>query len=301
MTILITGATGFVGRALVSRLVADGQRPRCLVRDRATASLTLPADQADLVAGNILRPETLAAACEGIDTLVDSSFMTAERKQHGDETYQNVNVAGTSNLIDAAKRAGVTRVIAISGLGTRPDKPGTYMQGRYLAEECIKESGLGWSILQPSIQFGAGAAFFQGLADLIRRVPLVVPVAGSGNETFQPIWVEDVVTCLTKLIDEPARDGQTFAVGGPEILTYGQILDMLMATLHTRRVKLPGPRPLVALGAGLMEAVLPKPPITRAALELFKFPNTTDLDSVPRHFGFEPLSLGTYLARHGLD
>jgi len=297
--ILVTGATGFVGRALIERLVNEGERPRCLVRDEAKARQVLPA-AVDLVTGNILHPETLAPACADIDIVVDSSFMTAELKPHGEETYYNVNVSGTANLVDAAKRAGVSRFVAVSGLGTKPDKPGTYMQGRYLAEETIRGSGLGWSIIQPSIQFGSGSAFFKGLADLIRTVPVAVPVAGSGKEPFQPIWVEDVATCLIKMIRDPSCDGHVYVVGGPEIFTYNQILDLLMDRLNIHKLKVPGPRPFVWLGAAMMQAVLPRPPITTAALELFKFPNTTDIDSVQKSFGFQPSSLRTYLAEHGV-
>jgi uncharacterized protein YbjT (DUF2867 family) len=151
------------------------------------------------------------------------------------------------------------------------------------------------------VQFGPRSAFFKGLADLIRQVPLVVPVAGSGHETFQPIWVEDVVTCTTKLIREPARDGHTYTVGGPDILTYNQILDLLMQTLHVKKTKLAAPKPFAFLGAAVMEALLPKPPLTVAALGLFDFPNTTDLDAVETQFGFKPLALSTYLAQYGVD
>jgi uncharacterized protein YbjT (DUF2867 family) len=299
MPILVTGATGFVGRAVVSRLVKEGLRPRCLVRDLDRAKQALPAASITLIAGDILRPATLAPAFAGIDLFVDCSFMTANLKPKGEETYYNVNVAGTHNLIDAARRAGTKRAVVMSGLGTKEDKPGSYMQGRYLAEEAFKESGLGWTILQPSVQFGPHAAFFKGLADLIKRVPFVVPVAGSGNETFQPIWVEDVATCVLRCIREPARDGTSYAIGGPDIFTYNQILDLLMENLHVKKAKLPGPKPLVFLGAALMQAVLPNPPITTAALGLFDFPNTTDRDAVEKHFGFAPLAWPRYLAEHG--
>jgi NADH dehydrogenase len=113
--------------------------------------------------------------------------------------------------------------------------------------------------------------------------------------------VEDVTTCVLKMTREPERyDRRTIEVGGPEVYTYAQILDMLMATLGKRKPKVPGPVPLVAVGAAVMEAVLPKPPITRAALTLFTFDNVTDLDAVERNFGFTPQSLRTYLAEHGL-
>jgi uncharacterized protein YbjT (DUF2867 family) len=130
----------------------------------------------------------------------------------------------------------------------------------------------------------------------------VVPMIGDGKLPFQPIWVEDVVTCLLKMVREPATyDGRRIDVGGPEIYTYAQILDMLMRKLHKQRIKLPGPIPLAAIGAGVMEALLPKPPITVAAMGLFSFPNVTDLDSVQKHFGFQPRSLTSYLAGNGVD
>lgn len=301
MKILVTGATGFVGRAIVARLVKEHERPRCLVRSSATAQSSLPAAQVDLVEGDILRPASLDAAMQGIDLLVDCSFMTANLKQKGEETYYNVNVTGTHNLIEAAKRAGVKRAVVMSGLGTKEDKAGSYMQGRFLAEEAFKASGMGWTIVQPSVQFGPNSAFFKGLANLIKQVPLVVPVAGTGKELFQPIWVEDVVTCTLQIARDPKFDGHSYPLGGPDVLTYAQILDMLMATLKVKKAKIAGPKPFIFLGAALMEALLPKPPITTAALGLFEFPNTTQIDAVEQQFGFNPMSLSKYLAQYGVN
>ena len=298
--ILIAGATGFVGRHLVKRLVAEGERPRCLVRSQEKAKQVLPLDQVDLAIGDTTRLDTLAAAMQGVDTLVQSAFLTADLKEHGSNTYDNVNVLGTKHLVAAAKDAGVKKMVVVSGLGTKPDKPGSYMQGRYLAEQQVKESGLAWSIIQPSIQFGEQAAFFKGLADLIRMAP-VVPVIGTPKRKFQPIWVEDVITCLIKQIKEDSRSGKTYVVGGPEIFTYGEILAMLAERLEKRRLNAPTPIPLVQIGAAVMQAVLPRPPITTAALTLFRFENTTDIDAVERDFGFKPMSWRAYLAEHGVD
>jgi nucleoside-diphosphate-sugar epimerase len=119
MTILVTGATGFVGRAVVSRLIKEGERPRCLVRDATRAQQALPAASLDFVTGDILHPETLDPAFADVDLFVDCAFMTANLKQKGVETYYNVNVDGTHNLIDAARRAGTKRAVVMSGLGTK--------------------------------------------------------------------------------------------------------------------------------------------------------------------------------------
>ena len=300
--LLVTGAAGFVGSRLVARLAREGERAHALVRDAAKARKTLPADGYDLFIGDTTLPSTMDAALAGVDTVIHTAFITADRKQGPNDNYYKTNVLGTRNLVAAAKRAGVQRIIVLTGLGTKQDKPGSYMQGRYEAVQAVRESGLAWSALGPSILFGPRAAFFKGLSDLIRSVPGVVPMIGNGKVEFQPIWVEDVVTCLIKMAREPeSYDGRLIDAGGPEVYTYAQILDLLMAKLQKRRIKVPGPIPLASLGAGVMELVLPKPPVTRAAMALFEFPNVTDIDSVEKNFGVTPRSLKSYLDENPPD
>ena len=298
--ILVTGAAGFVGRHVVARLVAEGERPRCLVRDKAQAMSKLPVASVELIEGDTTKPETLEAAVAGVDTIIHAAFITAERKQGPGVNYQDTNVNGTRNLVESARRAGVTRIVEAGGLGTKSSRAGSYMEGRYLADQSIKQSGLAWSVLGPSIQFGEGSAFITGLADLIRKAP-IVPMIGNGKRTFQPIWVEDVARCLIQMARQPERyDHRTIEVGGPEIYTYAQILDMLMASLGKRKLKAPGPMPFVALGALAMELTLRKPPITTAALGLFTFDNVATPDVVQREFGFAPKSFRAYLAERGV-
>jgi uncharacterized protein YbjT (DUF2867 family) len=298
--ILITGATGYIGRHLVSRLAAQGERPRCLVRDTQRAATILPADNVEFVQGNTTQPASLGVAMQGIDTVVHAAFLTADRKQSAGNYYQETNVQGTANVIKAARDAGVKRIIEMSGLGTKPDKPGSYMQGRYLAEKMLKESGLNWTIIQPSVLFGKDAPFIKGLSDLIRTAP-VVPLIGGGNIMFQPIYVEDVVTVVIKVLEDPARTtGKTYTIGGPEYYSFTQIIDALLHAMHKTRIKVYAPMPLVGIGAAVMQAVLPKPPLTSAAMTLFSFDNTTDLDSVERNFGFKPMSFARYLQEQGV-
>ncbi|GCF07700.1 SDR family oxidoreductase [Dictyobacter arantiisoli] len=298
--ILITGATGFIGRQLVYRLVAQGEHPRCLVRNIQQASAILPADKVELVQGATTRAVSLGAAVDGVDTIVHAAFMTADRKQSADNHYEATNVGGTANLLLAAKAASVKRVIEISGLGTKPDRPGSYMQGRYLAEEMLVDSGLDWTIIRPSVLFGKGAPFITGLVNLLQTSP-VVPLIGGGKILFQPIYVEDVVTVIMQVLAEPERTNkQIYTIGGPDYYSFRQIFDVLLQATHKRRPRLYAPLPLVHIGAAVMEAVLPKPPLTKAAMALFSFDNITDLNSVERDFGFKPQSLKTYLEKQGV-
>jgi len=298
--ILITGATGYIGRHLVARLVVEGERPRCLVRDTRRAASILPADKVELVQGDTIHPTTLSAAMSGVDTVVHAAFITADHKESAGNHYEETNVHGTANVIKAAKEAGVKRIIEISGLGTKPDKPGSYMQGRYLAEQMLKESGLDWTIIQPSVLFGKDAPFIKGLSDLIRTAP-VVPLIGGGKVMFQPVFVEDVVTVIIKVLQDPmGTNRKTYTIGGPAYYSFTQVIDALLLTMHKTRIKAPAPTALVGIGAAVMEAFLPKPPITKAAMTLFSFDNTTDLNSIERDFGFTPMSFTAYLQAHGV-
>ncbi len=298
--LLITGATGYIGRHLVRRLVEQGERPRCLVRDPGKAARLLPIEQVEIVRGDTTQPETLALAVKGVEAIVHTAFITADHKESPGNSYEATNVRGTRNLIEAAQEAGVKRVIELSGLGTRPDQPGSYMQGRFLAEKMLKESRLDWTIIQPSVLFGKDAPFLKGLTDLIRSSP-VVPLIGGGKIMFQPIYVEDVVSVILRVLAEPERGSRrTFTIGGPDYYSFTEIIDELLHAMHKTRLKLPAPRPLVGAGAAVMQAVLPKPPLTRAAMTLFSFDNTTDLNSVERNFGFAPRSFRRFLEEQGL-
>jgi NADH dehydrogenase len=299
--ILITGATGYIGRHLVRRLSEQSCRPRCLVRDVGRAEQLFAAEQVELVEGDTTRPETLAGAVRGVDTIIHAAFLTADRKETPANRYLATNVKGTTSLVRAAAEAGVERFIEMSGLGTRPDTPGSYMQGRYLAEEVVKESPLAWTLIQPSILFGQDAPFLKGLCGLIRTSP-VVPLIGGGTCLFQPISVEDVVSVVLYVLANPQHSNQqTLTIGGPAYYSFTQIVDALLQAMHKTRLKLPAPLPLVGIGAALMQALLPRPPLTRAALTLFSFNNITDLDSVQRHCGFTPRSFEHFLQEQGRE
>lgn len=294
--LLITGATGYIGQHVVRRLVAQGEHPRCLVRTPQKAARLFPGAELEIVQGDTTDPASLAEAVQGVDTIVHAAFITADRKEGPGNRYAETNVQGTANLIKAAQEANVRRIIEISGLGTRSAKAGSYMQGRYLAEKQLKESMLDWTIIQPSVLFGKDAPFIKGLSDLIRSSP-VVPLIGGGKIMFQPIYVEDVASVVLWVLAEPERSSrQTFTIGGPAYYSFTQIIDALLHSMHKTRLKVPAPRPLVGIGAALMEAVLPKPPLTKAAMALFAFDNTTDLNSIERQFGFSPMSFTQFLA-----
>jgi uncharacterized protein YbjT (DUF2867 family) len=297
-TILVTGASGFVGAHLLRRLAnrPDGH-VRGLVRKPPPCSLP---PSVECVQGELNQPDTLAAALEGVQHLVHAAAITADHKEPYRGAYEQVNKVGTEHLMRAATGAGVERVVLVSGLGTRPAPRETYMATRWGMEEAVRHSGIPFVILQPSVLFGDGAPFVSALAGLARRSP-VLPLLGGGGIRFQPLWIEDLVTCLEACLRDQAPLGEALPIGGAEHVTFRQVLGEICAALHVRRLLVPLPLGLARLQATVMTAVLPRPPLTPAAVELFTFDNATDLDSVERTFGFTPRGFREHLRERGVE
>jgi NADH dehydrogenase len=297
MTILVTGATGYIGRHLVLRLVERGDRPRCLVRPGARIDM-LPQGNVEILQGDITNPASLPGAVQGVDAVVHLASVVANVKESATVNYARINDRGTADLVQAASAAGVRQFIYLSGVNTVPGAPGSYIRTRWNAEQHVKNSGIPYSILEPSILFGDHAAFFTALADLLRVAP-IVPVPGNGTLRFQPVWVEDVATCLLLLLEEGGKN-ETIAIGGPDFYSYDALLDLIATTTRKRRLKVHVPLPLMKLGAASMQAVLPRPPVTTAALDLFLDDNVATLNAIPARFGFQPKSLAQEMADHGI-
>ena len=297
MTILITGATGYIGRSLVKRLVERGQRPRCMTRS-GTATKALPAAKVEIVRGDLTDPASLSAATRGVEAVVHLASVVANEKQTRLLNYARINDQGTADLVAAAGSAGVGHFLYLSGVNTVPGAEGSYIRTRYNAEQHVKNSGIPFSILEPSILFGGGAAFFTALAGLAKVAP-IVPVPGNGKLRFQPVWVEDVVTCIVALLDQGGKN-ETIAIGGPEFYSYDELLDLVFKTIGKRRIKLHMPMPLMKIGAASMQAILPHPPVTTAALDLFAEDNVATLNAIPERFGFKPKSIAVELAERGI-
>jgi uncharacterized protein YbjT (DUF2867 family) len=296
--ILVTGATGFVGSRLLGRLGATSGGHAL----RATARSVRPEDVppgVEAVRSDLTRPESLPAALEGVTTVVHAAAITANLKEPRPGTYRDINEGGTYNLMSAAKEAGVTRVVLMSGLSA-PAAEGSYMATRVGMEKAVRESGIPFVILQPSVLFGDGAEFVAALARLARRSP-VLPLMGDPGNKFQPLWIEDLLRILEESLTAEKLLGRAVPLGGPEQLTFKEILETICEALSVRRLMLPLPLPIAAIQARAMVAVMHKPPLTPATLELFKYDNSTTLDAVPANFGFEPRGFREHLRAHGVD
>ena len=293
-TVLVTGASGYVGRRLVARLVERGTPVRALVH-RSRQGLP---EAVEAVEGDITDASSLARACAGADVVVSLASITADRKPPPGG-YDRVNAEGAAALATAARAAGVRRFVHLAGIDTTIGPPGPYLAGRRRGDAAVLSSGIeSIAILRPSIMFGGeDAAFIKALARLVKLAP-AVPVPGDGSVKLQMVWVEDVVRCIVQLADD-MRPGQ-FPIGGPDQPTYDEVLDLIGEGLGKRHVrKLHLPVPFFAVQARLL-SLLPSPPLTPAALELFASDNVTTPDAIEQQFGFRARGFAEHVRHEGL-
>jgi uncharacterized protein YbjT (DUF2867 family) len=281
----------------VTRLLrTPGFSVRAMVRGRARAGELAGAE---IVEADLTRPETLASAVKGVAAIVHAAAITGDLKEPYRGAYDQVNRAGTENLVAAAGKAGVARLVVMSGLGTTKAPAGTYMATRWGLEEAVRNSGIPHVILQPSVLFGEGAEFVAALSRLARVSP-VLPLLGGGGVRFQPLWIQDLVTCLVTALRAERLTGRAIPIGGSEYATFKEVIQAICDAMGVRRALVPLPLSVARLQARAMAAVLAHPPLTPAAIELFSFDNATAIDAVDRDFGFHPRGFREYLKTHGI-
>ena len=284
--ILVTGATGFIGRRIVARLVERGEEVRRLVRPAPKPRPSgLPA--VHFVTGDVTDPESLKAACDGADMAVHTVAIIREK---GGATFQDINVQGTRNVVEAAEQAGVRKIVHLSAIGAGPDLQYPYLRSKWEGEEAVVNSKMERVVLRPSLVFGPGDEFINALAATIRVGP-VVPFIGSGKARFQPIHVDDVAQCVDRALIDSSYNGETIEIGGPDVLTYGQITDMIIRAYGRRRMKVRIPTFMVRAALPFLGAALPHPPLTRVQLDMLGIDNVAATGSVEANFDFKPRPL----------
>jgi len=291
--ILVTGGTGFVGKALIRHLVENGLPVRTLIRP-STRSPNLPRGVPVDVAVTALNDERgLRAAMVGVDTVY---HLASGEWKGARASLMEIDIQGTQAVVRAAQDAGVERIFYISHLGA--DRASAYpvLKVKAIAEEYIRRSGLDYTILRSAILFGPGDGLTTGLARIIQAVPFGLLTPGDGSVLLQPLWVEDLVTCLVWALDDPDTRNRTFEVGGPEYLTFSQVASLVMQATGRHR-RLIGIRPpyLRALTV-FLEFIFPNLPVSVYWLDYLAVNRTCALDTIPRVFNLMPSRMSQRLA-----
>ena len=265
MTVLVTGATGFIGPHVAHALRARELPVRALVRDPSRGT-RLTAWGVELVAGDVTDPASLRAACEGVDCVVHLVAIIKGSSQD----FERVMSQGTRDLVAAAQDAGVRRFVLASALGLdeRTKDAVPYFAAKWEMEQAVEESGLEHVVFRPSFVFGRDGGVLPTFVRLARFAP-VTPIVGPGTQKMQPIWVEDLAQYYAHAVTEPAAAGRTFELGGPDAVTWNEFWERLKKTLGLRRPALHVPFGAMRVQAALTEK-LPGAPVTRDQLTMLQ-------------------------------
>lgn len=224
--VLVTGATGFVGRHVLHTLYLRGYRPVCLVRSPerlVEAAGDVPRSRVDVVVGSLFNRVALRDAVQQADAVIHLVGIILEDRLRR-QTFDRIHRRGTMAVVDAMTDAGVRRYIHMSALGARPDAVATYHKTKFQAEQYVRDSGLDWTVFQPSIIHGWDGEFMRLLkAFACGLIPPVMPYFGRGENRLQPVSVKDVAHCFVEALRRPQTVRATYPLGGPATYTWKEL------------------------------------------------------------------------------
>jgi NADH dehydrogenase len=283
--ILVTGGTSFIGRAVLRRLTEFGHPVRTLI-EPSRHSPSLPRGvSVDVALAALTDRRSVRASLVGVDTLI---HLAVSEGQSGSERELQKEVDGTAVITEAAMNAKVKRILFLSHLGADRSSAYPSMQAKAIAEDQIRNCNVPSTIFRTAILYGRWDTFTTSLAMLLAISPLFFPLPGDGSILLQPLWVEDLATCICWALDAESSMDQTYEIGGPEYLPLERIVRMIMEATSTPRILFTMRPPYLRWIAWAAEHILPQSPVNPLWLDYLAVNRATDLDTVPRVFGLQP-------------
>lgn len=288
--ILLTGATGTVGSALLRRLTAAGEPVRCLVRD--PGGLGDQRVRVQIALGDLADPPSFRNALRGVDTVV---HLAASIRDQAHASIEELNAVATLRLVRAAERAGARRFVFFSAMGARAHSRTRFFRAKALAARAVEISELETTLFAPSIVYSPGDPWLT-LLERFSYLP-AIPMSGSGRALFQPIWAEDVADCVLAALMATGPRRRSFELAGPDLLSYDDIVRVVMKPTGRRRPLLHFPLPLVRSSLRLLGAVAGQRAFaTWEEAELMEEPMTTQRGTADAEaLGVRPLAMASVL------
>ena len=258
-SIVVLGGTGFLGTRLVARLIKDGCRVTVLSRDREQHKHLLVLPGLTLENCDVYEEGQLSEHLRGKDVVINLVGILNERG-FGGSGFRRAHTELTRGVLQAARSAGVTRLLQVSALKAAVDAPSYYLRSKGEAEQLIRESGTAfdWTIFQPSVMFGPGDSFLNRFAGLLAVIPWVFPLA-KPNARFQPVSVDDVIEAVLRCLHGGASSRQTYEIGGPQVYSLREIVGLVAKLTGRRRWIVGLPDPVARLQALAMDFVPGRP------------------------------------------
>ena len=283
--ILVTGGTGFVGRSLIKALVDSGEQVRVLLRPSKSSPNFPKGISVEVAVSSFSDQRSLRAALKDVDTLY---HLAGAERQGLDANLNQIDVDGTATLMRACKDSNLKRVLFLSHIGADRGSAYPVMKAKGIAENWIINSGIPYTILRCCAIFGPDDQFTIPLARLLKISPYIFLLPGDGSNLVQPIWINDLITCIQLATENDKTLNRIIPIGGIEYLTYLEVVKLIMAQTGIKRRVLPV---TVEFLRGLtlwIHQVYPKFPVSIFWLDYLAVDRITGLDSVPREFGLLP-------------
>ncbi|MGE0340173.1 MAG: complex I NDUFA9 subunit family protein [Xanthobacteraceae bacterium] len=275
--VTIFGGSGFVGRHLVRALAKRGWRIRVAVRRPDLAGHLQPlgvVGQIQPVQANLRFPDSVARAAEGSTAIVN---LVGILYQSGAQRFDAVQAEGADAVAKAAREEGA-HLVQMSAIGADKDSASDYGRTKALGEAAARAEKPDAVIMRPSIIFGPEDDFFNRFASLARISPFL-PLIGGGETKFQPVFVGDVAEAIAKAVDGQARSGTTYELGGPEVKSFRELMELTLQEIGRQRTLLPLPFAVARLQAFFME-FMPKPMLTRDQVTMLERDNVVSAEAI---------------------
>ncbi len=291
--ILVTGGTGFVGRALIRQLVANGQQVRTLIRPSARTPNLPRGVPVEVAVASLGDERGLRAALRGVEIVY---HLAGAEFQGARANILQIDARGTYNLSQAAAETRVRRFFYVSHLGAGRSSYYPLLKVKGIAEEHIRRSGVAHTIFRTALLYGPEDHFTTALARMLALFPVYF-MPRDGEVLIQPLWVEDLVTCLLWSMDTPETLNHTFDIGGAEYFPFRQTMEIIQEKIGLRRWFLPLGLPYLRTLTIMLESIMPGFPFSTFWVDYFAYNRTCAVDSIPRLFGFLPARF-TYRLDH---
>jgi len=299
MDVLVIGGDGFVGRHLCGELVERGHDVTSLSRNPDRSVLP---DEVATVSGDVTDYNSIVPAFEGVDAAINLVALSPlGTPSGGNEMHDRVHRGGTENAVRAAEAHGLDRFVQMSALGADPDGTTHYIRAKGRAEAIVRNSDLEWVLFRPSIVFGEGCEivdFTKRLKKLFAPAVPLYPLPGGGKTPFQLLWIGDLAPMMADALDGDEHVGETYEVGGPEVLTLREMTELVYESEGRSVTIVPLPMALAGIGLTTLGAI-PGFPMDSDQYRSLKFDNTVD-DNDATVFGVEPAEMRTFRDYLGL-
>lgn len=282
--ILVTGATGLIGRHLVAQLLAEGYRVRCLVAPGQADQLPWD-ERPEIVEGHVLDEEALFQAVSGVHVII---HLASAQWWGRWRDLERIEIAGTRNLVAAARSARVGRMIVVSHLGAAPSSAYPLLQVKGVVEEMVRDSGLAYTIIRSGVVFGEEDAFVNHIAMMLRANPLFFLMPGQGEVVLHPIYIDDLVAALLVSLKNVDLVDTVVEIGGPEYITVEDLIRTVMRVTRMPRFIIPVPPYLLRWTTAIYSRLLPRSLMTSQWLDLLATNRTAQLGNTYTYFGIRP-------------